>query len=94
MAAQDQPADEEGFGRKLLSFFIKDDKEEPPAAEQPTVLSQRPLSATAPAPVVTPQPVAAPGAVDNKFLEHFAAVCPDLTTSSFGKFCGAWLISG
>ena len=75
MAAQDQPADGDGFGRKLLSFFIK---EEPETASQPAEGPvTRPVSPSTPVPpvVATPRqsaPVA--GAVDNKFLEHFSAV--------------------
>lgn len=73
MAAQDQPDDEGGFGRKLLSFFIK---EESQAASQPQTATPtvRPVSPSVPAAPTPAQPVAATGAVDNKFLEHFAAV--------------------
>ncbi len=71
MAAQEQPADEEGFGRKLLSFFIKE--QTPPANQPVTASAARPVSPSVPVQAATPQPVAA-GAVDTKFLEHFADV--------------------
>ncbi|MBC8155426.1 MAG: hypothetical protein H7Z72_21265 [Bacteroidetes bacterium] len=71
MVAQEQPADDEGFGQKLLSFFIK---EEPLAAGQQPPAPSRPAAAPVPLATAPSQSVAVPGSVDTKFLEHFAAV--------------------
>ncbi len=75
MAAQDQPADEGGFGRKLLSFFIKDEPQSAESTQAPAPVARSVSTPTvAPTSSVTAPPVASAGAVDNKFLEHFAAV--------------------
>lgn len=71
MATQEQAADEGGFGRKLLSFFIKE--ESPAAGQQPSAPVSRSASPSVPVASSVSPPVAVPGSVDNKFLEHFAA---------------------
>ena len=72
MTTQEPPADEGGFGRKLLSFFIK---EESPATNQSAPApAARPVSATVSPSPAAAQPVMTPGSVDTKFLDHLAAV--------------------
>ena len=76
------PEPDKSLGRKILSFFVKDEDPvatvstgTPPAAQasaprppasSPDVTSSNQASVT--------QPMAAPGAVDSKFAEHFANV--------------------
>jgi uncharacterized phage infection (PIP) family protein YhgE len=70
------PEPDKSIGRKILSFFVKE--EEPGVATgtspAPASTAPRPASAS-PAPTPTPTVTAAPaGAVDSKFAEHFANV--------------------
>lgn len=69
MTPQDQPTTNDGIGRKLLSFFIK---EEPQPANQPRPepASARPATASVP-PNATE---AASATIDPKFMDHFAGV--------------------
>jgi hypothetical protein len=68
------PEPDKSLGRKILSFFVKE--EEPGVA---TGTTPAPTSAAAPRPVTnpptpSPAPAASPGSIDQKFAEHFANV--------------------
>ncbi|GAB3919535.1 hypothetical protein [Larkinella terrae] len=83
MAEQETSSGLEGFGKKLLNLFIKD---EPTSGKTAPVIPQNqgnpvavpsPQSGPAPAAPASAAPVSAPlpeGAVDPKFVDHFASV--------------------
>lgn len=76
------PETDKSLGRKILSFFVKDEDPSttvstgtPPAASAPTPRpAANPSDANVSGPASTAQPVASSGAVDSKFAEHFANV--------------------
>lgn len=81
MAEQETNSGLEGFGKKLLNLFIKD---EPTAGKPASMAPQSPASPVA-APVSRPNAVSPPapapvsvtateGSVDTKFVDHFATV--------------------
>ena len=69
---------DKSLGRKILSFFVKDEEPEVATGTTPTPTSTapRPVSMPNPAPAPTPSTGASvsTGAVDPKFAEHFANV--------------------
>ncbi|RRB06478.1 hypothetical protein [Larkinella rosea] len=81
MAEQETSSGLEGFGKKLLNLFIKD---EPTSGKTAPVIPQNqgntapiPSSPSNPAPVVSASTVSTPqpeGTVDTKFVDHFASV--------------------
>lgn len=70
------PEPDQSIGRKILSFFIKDEEPAGPATGTPpagAVPTPRPAPAPTP-PVNTAPAVATAGSIDPKFAEHFADV--------------------
>jgi hypothetical protein len=82
------PESDQSLGRKILSFFVKEDEPAPSATGVPVAPSTAPAAsaaprpaASAPAPVtqpavpnMVPRETAAPGTIDPKFADHFADV--------------------
>ena len=70
------PEPDKSLGRKILSFFVKEDEPGVATGTAPTPTSAAPRPVTIP-PNSTPAPVvtaASSGSVDPKFAEHFANV--------------------
>lgn len=61
---------EDGFGRKLLRFFIKEN----PEADQTTTTPEKTKVAEQPSPAPTVSNVAGTAQVDRKFVEHFVGL--------------------
>lgn len=70
--AETEETDKGNFGRKILSFFLKD---EPAVAPAPGSVAVKSVGASpAPAPPTAVNVPGAPGQVDTKFVDHFTAV--------------------
>ncbi|WP_234734332.1 Atg14 domain-containing protein [Tellurirhabdus bombi] len=74
MPEPEKNTDLEGFGKKILSFFIKEAPEQPKPAAAPSTAPPQNPGPVMPTNVPEPQPQSQSGTVAAKFIEHFGSV--------------------